>query len=225
MSTASNLSPKIFVIGLPRTATTSLCVAMLELGFKTAHTAFTDDAFNQAQVIADAPVFADFAKLAEIYSDAKFIYLQRDMDNWLPSIQQLLLRMHKNIVRQDGGFNPHLKRVYQQIFQPFTLDNIHNLDFLSECYKNHQQQVQTCFAHEPQRLFKLNIAATGSYQQLIDFLQQQQLLKADHPIAQANFQPINIAGKVTAWQQIRHANKVESTRLGKVDKLAFLTEN
>ncbi|WP_440906269.1 sulfotransferase family protein [Catenovulum sp. SX2] len=225
MSTVSNSQDKIFVIGLPRTATTSLCVAMLELGFKTAHTAFTDDAFAQAQVIADAPVFTDFAKLASIYPDAKFIYLQRELDNWLPSIQQLLLRMYKNIVRPDGGFNPHLKRVYQDIFQPFTLENINDLDFLRECYVNHQQQVQSCFAHEPQRLLSLNIANSGSYQQLIAFLHQQHLLKSDPPIAQASFQPINMAGKVTAWQQIRHANKVESTRLGKVDKLAFLTDN
>ncbi|WP_016954553.1 sulfotransferase [Catenovulum agarivorans] len=225
MSTVSNSQNKIFVIGLPRTATTSLCVAMLELGFKTAHTAFTDEAFNQAQVIADAPVFADFAKLACIYPDSKFINLQRDLDNWFPSIQQLLLRMYKNIVRVDGGFNPHLKRVYQDIFQPFTLNNINDLDFLRECYLSHQQQVQSCFSDEPQRLLNLNIANSGSYQQLIAFLHQQQLLKADQPIAQASFQPINMAGKVTAWQQIRHANKVESTRLGKVDKLAFLTDN
>ena len=48
---------KIFIIGLPRTGTTSVCVAMLELGFYVAHTAYTDRSFTEAQVIADTPIF------------------------------------------------------------------------------------------------------------------------------------------------------------------------
>ena len=77
---------KIFIIGLPRTATTSVCVAMLELGFKTAHTAYTNQAMNDAQVIADTPVFCDYQLLDKTYPNAKFIYLTREFSSWLPSI-------------------------------------------------------------------------------------------------------------------------------------------
>ncbi|MFQ3195483.1 MAG: hypothetical protein ACI9N3_002317, partial [Colwellia sp.] len=51
---------KIFIIGLPRSGTTSICAAMLELGYTVAHTAYTQKTFDQAQVIADTPIFADF---------------------------------------------------------------------------------------------------------------------------------------------------------------------
>ncbi|EWH11653.1 hypothetical protein DS2_02470 [Catenovulum agarivorans DS-2] len=226
MSIDSNLSQaKVFVVGLPRTATTSLCVAMLELGFKTAHTAFTQDAFTQAQVIADAPIFADFVKLSQVYPEAKFIYLQRELSAWLPSIQQLLRRMHKNIVRPDGGFNPHLKRVYQQVFQPFNIKNIDDVMFLAQCYQQHQLNVEAWFSNQPSRLLKLDVANPGSFDALVEFLQQHQLLPMNQLISNKAFKPINIAGKVTAWQQISHPNKVESTRFGKVDKLAFLTDD
>ena len=75
---------KIFIIGLPRTGTTSVCAAMLDLGFRVAHTAYTDRSFNEAQVIADTPIFCDYQHLDKAYPDAKFIYLTRTMDKWLP---------------------------------------------------------------------------------------------------------------------------------------------
>jgi len=54
---------KIWIIGLPRTATTSVCVAMLDLGYKTAHTSYTKTCFKHAQVIADTPIFCDYQQL------------------------------------------------------------------------------------------------------------------------------------------------------------------
>jgi hypothetical protein len=80
---------KIFIIGLPRTGTTSVCAAMLTLGFRVAHTAYTVRAFDEAQVIADTPIFNDYQQLDQAYPKAKFIYLERSLKNWLPSIQQL----------------------------------------------------------------------------------------------------------------------------------------
>ena len=41
---------KILVTGLPRTGTTSVCIAALHLGVKTAHTAYTREALGQAQL-------------------------------------------------------------------------------------------------------------------------------------------------------------------------------
>jgi len=112
---------KIFIIGLPRTATTSVCLAMLGLGFKTAHNAYTEHAFNEAQVIADTPVFCDYQRLDKHFPTSKFIYLTRETQNWLPSIKQLLQRMIVNLQRTDGGFNPHLKRCYNEMFHCFSL--------------------------------------------------------------------------------------------------------
>ena len=74
------MSERIFIIGLPRTGTTSVCHAFLQLGFSCAHTAYTKQCFNQAQVIADTPIFNDYEYLDSLYPGAKFIYLEREAD-------------------------------------------------------------------------------------------------------------------------------------------------
>lgn len=205
---------KIFIIGLPRTATTSVCAAMLELGFKTAHTAYTNQSMNDAQVIADTPVFCDYQLLDKTYPNAKFIYLQRDSTVWLPSIRQLLIRMYKNLQRTDGGFNPTLKRCYNDIFSPLTLENIENDDFLQSCYDRHQQGINEYFKGRAQDLLQIDVSDKNSFDSLLAFLEidtiQTQL---------TGFERINIGGKVTAWKQIKSPLKIEATQKGKVDRV------
>ncbi|WP_286267814.1 sulfotransferase family protein [Thalassotalea atypica] len=207
---------KIFIIGLPRTATTSLCVACLELGFKTAHTAYTNAALSNAQVIADTPIFSEYPKLDHKFPGAKFIYLQRDLELWLPSIKQLLNRMSKNLLRTDGGFNPHLKKSYCEVFSPFTLPNINNDEFLIHCYRQHERKIKQYFLDRPQDLLSIDVAKNDSYQKLVNFLESE-----PKNVNEQNFKRINIAGKVTAWNDIKHPNKIASTTLGKIDKLLF----
>lgn len=159
---------KVFIIGLPRTATTSACVATLSLGFKTAHTAYTQRAMDEAQIIADTPVFCDYQQLDKTYPDAKFVYLTRESDKWLPSIRQLLERMHNNLQRSDGGFNPVLKRCYNETFTPLTLDNIAKDSFLLECYRRHFQGALDYFKGREQDLLMIDVADAGSFQRLAD---------------------------------------------------------
>ena len=201
---------KIFIIGLPRTATTSVCAAMLDLGFTTAHTAYTNLCMEQAQVIADTPIFCDYQQLDQRYPNAKFIYLSRELTSWLPSIRQLLERMYHNLQRSDGGFNPTLKRCYNDIFSPLTLDNIAQDQFLTSCYQRHQQGVSAYFSNRPNDLLTIDVSASDSYQQLIDFLGVKS--------AKTTFEQLNIGGKVTAWKQVKHPLKIASThKAGKVD--------
>ena len=207
---------KIFIIGLPRTGTTSVCCALLELGFKTAHTCYTERAMQQAQVIADTPVFHDFELLVRLYPQAKFIYLARELDKWLPSIKQLLQRMSKNLLRTDGGFNPIIKRCYQEVFSPFTLENVDSDEFLTACYQKHNKRVQRLFELVPDNVLQIDVADTDSYGALISFLNMSPIL-ADSK----GFVKMNIAGKVTAWKDINHPLKIESTRDGRVDKLWY----
>lgn len=207
---------KIFVVGLPRTGTTSLCAAMLALGYKTAHTAYIEKAMQQAQVIADTPIFNDYAVLAKNYPQAKFIYLNRQMVHWLPSIRQLLERMMVNLHRTDGGFNPIIKRCYKAVFNPLTPENIAQDDFLKSCYLAHKKHVFQCFSAQPQRLLEIELAEPSSFTRLIEFLN----LPA-HSVSINGFDKMNIAGKVTAWNQIKHPLKIASTQNGRVDKLWY----
>ncbi|WP_085297785.1 sulfotransferase [Cognaticolwellia mytili] len=208
---------KIFIIGLPRTGTTSVCSAMLTLGFRVAHTAYTDSAFNQAQVIADTPIFNDYQQLDIAYPKAKFIYLERSLASWLPSIQQLLLRMHVNLTRDDGGFNPIIKRCYQATFSPYSLENINSVEFLSHCYQQHQSQAQTYFKNRANDFLSIDISANDSYRKLTQFLAIEESL-----IENSAFEKLNVGGKVTAWKDIKSDLKVDSTNKGRVTKLPYL---
>lgn len=207
---------KIFIIGLPRTATTSVCLAMLGLGFKTAHNAYTQNTFSEAEVIADTPIFCDYQALDNHFPNSKFIYLSRDVKSWLPSIKQLLQRMYVNLQRTDGGFNPHLKRCYNEVFSPLTLDNIADDDFLLQCYQRHKKSVFNYFHDRNADLLTIDVSDAQSYQQLLTFL--------DIPLEQgreSGFEKINIAGKVKAWQAINNVLKIESTNKGRIDKTLY----
>jgi hypothetical protein len=208
---------KIFIIGLPRTGTTSICAAMLELGFSVAHTAYTERAFFEAKVIADTPIFCDYQHLDKAYPNAKFIYLTRTMDKWLPSIGQLLTRMHVNLIRGDGGFNPIIKRCYQAVFAPYSSENINNIDFLAQCYQQHEKQVIEYFQDRADDLLTIDVSVNQHYAQLIKFLDIK-----DSKAKGLGFKKLNVGGKVTAWKDIKSELKVESTNKGRVTKLPYL---
>ena len=208
---------KIFIIGLPRTGTTSVCAAMLELGFRVAHTAYTDRSFIEAQVIADTPIFCDYQDLDKAYPNAKFIHLARPMDKWLPSIGQLLARMHVNLIREDGGFNPIIKRCYQQIFSPYGLDNINDIEFLAQCYQKHKAQIHQYFQGREHHFLSIDVSVSESYTQLLNFL------AIDKSKSKTlDFKRLNTGGKITAWKDIKSELKIESTNKGRVTKLPYL---
>jgi hypothetical protein len=207
---------KIFIIGLPRTATTSVCLASLGLGLKTAHNAYTQHAFTQAQVLADTPIFCDYQTLDKQFPNSKFIYLTRESSLWLPSIKQLLQRMMVNLQRSDGGFNPHLKRCYNEVFSPLTAENIEQDEFLLSCYQRHQQGIEQYFKAREQDLLTIDVSNDQSYARMLEFLG-----KDDSQIDNNDFKVINIGGKVKAWQAINNKLKIESTNKGKIDKVLY----
>jgi hypothetical protein len=206
---------KIFIIGLPRSGTTSICAAMLELGYNVAHTAYTQKAFDNACVIADTPIFADYKQLDSFYPNSKFIYLSRDSDKWIPSIKQLLQRMYVNVTRVDGGFNTIIKRCYRKTFAPFTLENIEDDDFLARCYLQHMNEVNQYFAERAQDLLTIDISEPTSYAKLLSFLSLRDINK------QGCFERMNSGGKVTAWKDLKHDKKVESTKNGRMSLLDY----
>ena len=209
------LEQKVFIIGLPRTSTTSVCLATLQLGFKTAHTAYTDQTMQHAQVIADTPIFCDYQQLDRQYPNAKYIYLTRQPALWLPSIKQLLQRMYKNLQRTDGGFNPILKRCYNTVFSPLTEENIKQNEFLLSCYQRHLKAAKDFFKGREQDLLMIDVSQANSHCALVEFLG----CKEDNNQCQG-FEHINIGGKVTAWKQIKHPLKIEATKCGRVDKVS-----
>lgn len=201
---------KIFIIGLPRTGTTSVCHAFLNFGIPTAHTAYTTACFDNAIAIADTPIFNDYQALDKYYPGSKFIYLERDLSAWLPSIKQLLQRMHTNLTRVDGGFNIHLKRCYLTTFSDFSLENINNDEYLADCYTMHSNKAKAYFSNRENDFLAIDIATPSSFNKLCKFLS---IIGELH-----GFEKMNMGGKVTAWNNIKHPLKIESTAKGRIDK-------
>ena len=123
--------------------------------------------------------------------------------------------MYKNLTRNDGGFNPILKRCYNTTFSPFTEENIKQDDFLLDCYQRHFQAAKDFFKGREQDLLVIDVSKNNSYSALTDFLLINQ---SEH--TRQGFDHINIGGKVTAWKNIKHPLKIEATLSGRVDKVS-----
>lgn len=204
---------KLFIIGLPRTGTTSISVALLDYGFKVAHTAYTKRAFELADVISDAPCFSDFAQLDKLFPDSKFVYLDRALENWIPSIQMLLNKMLPELTPKTGYLNPILKRSMNQIFSTFETQDPLDADHLKSCYLKHQQHVLNYFSSRNDFL-SIDISDKNSLRRLLEFLD----ISCD---SQVEFPHLNIGKLVDNWKEHKHPNKVNSLSVGKEHRKFF----
>ncbi len=207
-----NEESKIFVIGLPRTGTTSISVAMLEAGFKVAHTAFTKEAFRLANVVSDAPCFSDFKQLDQLFPGSKFIYLDRELQHWLPSMQRLLNKMAPDLKPKTGSFSPVLKRSFNDTFATHD-DNLLSDLHLKNCYLKHKKQVQSYFKGR-ENLLIINLSEQDSFYKLCLFLS---LPYQDGQL----FPHLNQGSQVANWKAYKHKNKVSSFSSGKDHRQFF----
>lgn len=197
---------KLFIIGLPRTGTTSISVALLDYGFNVAHTAFTKQAFHLADVVADAPCFSDYQQLDGLFPGSKFVYLERDPHKWLPSIHMLLTKMQSKIHLKTGSFSPVLKRSFHAIFGDLDEADAFSEARLQHCYATHQAQVFDYFKGRDDFL-KLDVSQENGLGLLLDFL------KITHA-SPLNFPHVNKGKFVDHWKDTKHANKVNPNSAG-----------
>ncbi len=202
---------KLFIIGLPRTGTTSISAALLEYNFKVAHTAFTKRTFELADVFSDTPCYCDYQQLDKLFPNSKFVYLDRAIELWIPSVQMLLIKM-KNNLSAAGHFNPIMKRCFNTTFELLTTDEPLTAAHLSHCYQQHQQQVFDYFSGRGD-ILHIDISKPGSFSILLDFLgiEMEDSITSKQPI---EFPHINAGRMVTTWRDIKHPNKINSNASG-----------
>jgi len=204
---------KLFIIGLPRTGTTSISVALLDYGFKVAHTAYTKRAFELADVISDAPSFCDYQELDKLFPNSKFVYLDRALERWVPSMQMLLNKMLPELAPKSGYLNPVLKRCINKTFAPLTTENPLDMQHLENCYRSHQQAVFSYFANRDDFL-AIDISRSGSLKQLLEFL-------GINSEGVSEFPQLNIGKQVDSWKECKHPNKINSLSAGKEHRKFF----
>ncbi len=204
---------KLFIIGLPRTGTTSISVALLEYGFKVAHTAYTKRAFELADVISDAPCFCDYKQLDILFPGSKFVYLDRPPEYWVPSMQMLLKKMLTNLDQKAGSFNPVLKRCFNQTFALLTTADPLNKQHLETCYLKHQLEIFNYFSAREDFL-KIDVSRSESLKTLLDFIN----ISA---VGAGEFPRLNVGKQVDNWKTFKHPNKINSFSAGKEHRKFF----
>lgn len=206
-SVVAEQKQKVIFIGLPRTGTTSVSVALLEQGLKVAHMAFTKAAFMQADAISDAPCFSDFKQLDELFPEAKFVYLDRELDSWVPSMQMLLSRMLPHLDAKTGRFHPIMKRSFRHSFGVGMVENPQDEQHLIDCYQRHKAEVVNYFAGRHD-LLSIDVSQQGALGQLLAFMG---LAATEN---QQNFPKLNVGRNVASWDEYKHPNKISANASG-----------
>lgn len=202
---------KLFIIGLPRTGTTSISVALLE-HFKVSHTGYTKRAFELADVISDCPCFSDYQQLDALFPESKFVYLQRGLEQWLPSIQMLLNKMLPSL-NSEAYVNPILKRSFGQTFDLHEVQNPLEEIHLKSCYQRHEQGVIDYF-NGRDNILSIDINQPDSLSQLLNFLGLQHS-------GDKKFPHFNIGKLVDNWKYIKHINKINPNTAGREGRKFF----
>ncbi|EMD01152.1 hypothetical protein BAUCODRAFT_198853 [Baudoinia panamericana UAMH 10762] len=155
----SELRPKIFIIGLSKTGTTSIGDALALLGYKrlgwkdirSRHLVHTwangdvDALIDQTHyydAFEDLPWPFMYRQMAEMYPDAKFVLsLRKDEQTWLRSMRRHVSR---------GEWLP-----YEYFYGATEVDG--HEDVVLHSYLNHTENVRAYFQHQPHRYTELNI--------------------------------------------------------------------
>lgn len=194
---------KIFIIGLPRTGTSSVCATLLDMGYKVAHCANTMRSIEAADVIGDTPAYCDYKKLDKKYPGSKFIYLDREIEKWLPSIKYLLHRMHPGLTASTDGFHPTVKRCYRNIFKQLDCATLFSDSHLTSCYTLHKHKVFKYFSDRKSDFLAIDISEDGSHRKMQSFL--------GVDCTSESFPTLNSNGQIISWHMLQHKNKVPDT--------------
>jgi len=171
---------KIFCIGLSRTGTKSLTVALYILGYNIIHypsdkATFEDLSsgnFNFSVLkdydgISDITISPYYAQLDKIFPNSKFILTIRDKNAWLNSFE-------RHWSERDPFNDPIQTETYMKI-RRFLRASVYgtykfNRERMSYVFDLHLKNVLDYFKNKPKKLLILNIFEEGAWKKLCNFL-------------------------------------------------------
>lgn len=172
-----NKRPKVFCIGLSRTGTTSITVALKMLGHEAHHQCCQlvelvpgskprvdkewADAFDATSDVAPATVLEE---LAEMYPDAKFVLTQRPPLVWGKAMIRFCSK-HWLIFLVPI---PPVKQIFDAIYGEGWA--AYDEERWAKVYEAHEARVDKAFAKAPHRLLKFSIVGNGGWKPLCKFL-------------------------------------------------------
>lgn len=165
---------KIFCIGLSRTGTLSLSVALSYLGIKTKHWPHNGKTYEELssgqyslsvlkeyQGLADTPIPAFYAQLDKAYPGSKFILTLRDKEPWLNSCERLFGRQP---FRYDRLFSFFERTVVYGCYH-------FNKERFGYVYDVHHHLVREYFKERQNDLLEMNIIDGDGWNKLCAFLE------------------------------------------------------
>lgn len=165
---------KVFGIGMGRTATTSLYVALYHLGVHIKH--HPDDPHTYEQLIradynlsilkncdgaCDLSIAPFYRELDREFPGSKFILTVRDIKSWLESTKRHWAVEDVDVF--ESKFSSYIKTV---VFRCLVF----NEQRFSDAYKDHQQGVVDYFKDRPDDLLVIDICGGEGWEPLCGFL-------------------------------------------------------
>jgi hypothetical protein len=169
---------KVFGIGLSKTGTSSLDLALNELGIRSIH--FPSDwtthrellegnyrlsILQQYQAATDIPIAPFYAQLDAIYPNSKFILTLRDQESWLHSV-----RHHWEFMWQWAEHDRHFREFLSFITVLVFGSHQFEPNRFREVYERHQNNVREYFRERPHDLLILDICSGQGWERLCPFL-------------------------------------------------------
>jgi len=175
-----NSDKKIFCIGLSRTGTKSLTVALYILGYNIVHYPSDEqtlkdliDANYNFSILQDYDGISDitvspyFAQLHKLFPDSKFILTVRNKEDWLRSFQK---HWSDRPPFDDPTQNETYMKVRRLLRASVYGTYKFNRDRMSYVYDLHKKSVLDYFKNKPHSLLVLNIFKKKAWKKLNKFL-------------------------------------------------------
>ncbi len=189
--------PKVFCIGFHKTGTTSLKMALMELGYRvTGPFARRDRNIGETveakarEIIAEYAAFQDnpwpiiYRFLDREYPGSKFILSLRPTDKWIASV-----------VDHFGNSAPPMR---EWIYGPGKGNPVGNEDVYVERYERHNREVLDYFKDRPGDIITFDISAGDGWEKLCAFL--------GHPVPNTPF-PWKNSKQTRAKRVAKHGSK------------------
>jgi hypothetical protein len=189
---------KIFGIGLSRTGTSSLTLALEQLGFKAVH--FPCDEVTQGELhafmfsprdklylsilevydaLTDTPVCCAYKALDKAYPNSKFILTVREKQSWLKSCEFLWERRRHLLLAgtPDVPFRSFITFINETIYSTDTFDK----HVFSAVYDSYVADVLRYFVDRTRDLLIFDICGGGGWAELCRFLDVKRGMPSDFP--------------------------------------------
>jgi hypothetical protein len=173
-----NNYPRVFGIGMQKTATSSLAAALNALGYATAHWESPESAgtiwrevqssgrsrtLENYDAACDTPIPILYQKLDVAYPGSKFILTIRNEDAWVKSAQKHWKR-YRNVWDQEPFTHAMHKELYGQI--EFSED------VFRKRFTRHTEEVMAYFAERRDDLLIMNMDLGAGWSELCRFLEK-----------------------------------------------------